>query len=108
MPDTDEVAPGLNVGERVPYVDVIRHSDWQQLSLLELMAYNGRFKLLVLPGDTRDLSIAYRFRRFVEGLVEKMEGDLGILLDILTVLNTPKEASIGGLRDLPALRALEK
>lgn len=108
MPDTDEVAPGLIIGERVPYASVIRHSDWQPLSLLELMAYDGRFKLIVFPGDTQDLSVARRFRAFVVAFVEKIEADLGVLLDILTILNTPKEASIEGLRDLLALRAIEK
>lgn len=92
VPAADGVAPGLRVGERVPYRGVTRHSDWQQFSLLELMPYNGRFKLVLLPGDTRNAAAAQRLAQFARSLVESGGGKIGKLLDVLTVLNTPKEA----------------
>ncbi|EPS94269.1 FAD/NAD-binding domain-containing protein [Fomitopsis schrenkii] len=103
VPDADGVAPGLHVGERAPYAIVTRHSDWQQFSLLELMLYNGRSKLVLLPGDTRNPAIAQRLACFVESLVESVGGKVGKLLDVFTVLNTPKEAPFKLERRMPIL-----
>lgn len=108
VPDADGVAPGLHVGERAPYAIVTRHSDWQQFSLLELMLYNGRSKLVLLPGDTRNPAIAQRLACFVESLVESVGGKVGKLLDVFTVLNTPKEAPFKLERRMPILCTDEK
>lgn len=84
-----------------------RCSDWQQFSLLELTPYNGRFKLVLLPGDTREQAVAQRFVEFAEVLVESVGGKIGRLLDVLTVLNTPKEVPLKDLRIPQALRTAD-
>ena len=98
IPDADAIAPGLHVGERISYAGVTRHSDWQQFSLLELMKYNGHFKLVILPGDTRNSAVAQRFFEFSEMLVQNMRGKVVRSLEIFTVFNTPKEVPLQNLR----------
>ena len=104
----DNLAPGLRLGERVPWVDITRQSDWRPFNLLELMAYNGHFKLLVLPGDARDSLIAQRFREFSSALVARLGKDVLRFLDILTVLDSPREVALERLRLPPAFRAIEQ
>ncbi|KZT64260.1 hypothetical protein DAEQUDRAFT_44973 [Daedalea quercina L-15889] len=106
IPDTDQVAPGLRIGERVPWVDITRMSDWNPVNLLDLIAYNGHFKLILLPGDTRDSSVARLLNVFAAELVDGLRKVLKFL-DILTILNSPKETSCDNLRLLPAFRVTE-
>ena len=108
VPDTENLAPGLRIGERVPWVDITRQSDWRPFNLLELMAYNGHFKLIVLPGDARDAATAQRFREFSGELVGRLGGDVLRFLDIFTVLDSPMEVALGELQLPPAFRAIEK
>ena len=108
VPDTESLAPGLRVGERVPWIDITRQSDWRPFNLLELMAYNGHFKLVVLPGDTRDAATAQRFRAFTGELVGRLGTDILRFLDIFPVLDAPREIALGELQLPPAFRAVEK
>lgn len=108
VPDTDNLAPGLRIGERVPWVDVTRQSDWRPSNLLELMTCDGHFKLIILPGDTRDPSTVQRFREFSGQLVERLGKDVLRLLDIVTVLDAPREVALEELQLPPAFRSIEK
>ncbi|KZT68041.1 hypothetical protein DAEQUDRAFT_712462 [Daedalea quercina L-15889] len=107
VPDEDNIAPGLRLGERVPWAHITRHSDWNPVSLLDLMPYNGHFKLIILPGDTRDPAVAQRFNAFAGELVQSVRADVLEYLDMLTVLNTPKEAPCESLELPPAFRAID-
>lgn len=108
VPDTDNLAPGLRIGERVPWVDITRQSDWRPFNLLELMTYNGHFKLIILPGDTRDPSTVRRFREFSGELVGRLGKDILRFLDIITVLNAPREVALEELQLPPACRSIDK
>ncbi|KZT67061.1 hypothetical protein DAEQUDRAFT_729460 [Daedalea quercina L-15889] len=107
VPDRERVAPGLRIGERVPWAGITRHSDWTPSNLLDLMAYNGHFKLIILPGDIRDPLVAHLFSAFSWKLVESLRKDVIKFLDIFTVLDVPKETSCEGLHLPPAFRITE-
>ncbi|KZT67064.1 hypothetical protein DAEQUDRAFT_409008 [Daedalea quercina L-15889] len=107
VPDDDHLAPGLSIGERVPCVDITRLSDWSPSNLLDLMAYNGHFKLIFLPGDTRVSSFANLLNTFSGRLVGNLSEEVLKFLDIFTVLNIPKDAVCDNLRLPPAFRITE-
>ncbi|KZT67059.1 FAD/NAD(P)-binding domain-containing protein [Daedalea quercina L-15889] len=107
IPDTEHVALGLSIGERAPWVGITRLSDWNPSNLLDLMAYNGHFKLIFLPGDTRVPSVARLLITVSEELVESLGEDVLKFIDIFTLLNIPKETSCDNVHLPPAFRIME-
>ncbi|KZT64257.1 hypothetical protein DAEQUDRAFT_773773 [Daedalea quercina L-15889] len=104
--DAADIAPGLRIGERAPCADIIQYSDWTQWNTLDLMVYNGHFRLILLPGDTRVLPAARSFDAFYEDLVASLSKNTLSFLDILTILNIPKETPCDNLHPPPILRPL--
>lgn len=52
---------GLTIGRRIPDADVINQADGGMTSIHELLRSNGKWRLLVFPGDLKGVSTAQRF-----------------------------------------------
>ncbi|KAH7909764.1 FAD binding domain-containing protein [Hygrophoropsis aurantiaca] len=91
---SQELAPGLVIGERFPPGAVVRQCDWNPVDLQELMVYDGKFKLLLFPGDIGQPMVAQRFQESVKALVSDTIQDKLDVMEIIAVLNVPKEMDI--------------
>lgn len=49
-----DLAPGLPIGMRIPSVKVLRQADARPWHLQELLPSNGRWRVLVFPGNVQD------------------------------------------------------
>ncbi|KAI0949246.1 hypothetical protein AcW1_008916 [Taiwanofungus camphoratus] len=101
VPEFQDLAPALRIGARVPPANIVRCSDWNPFNILDVMPYDGKFRLLVFPGDTSQPAVAQQFFGFAKAVDKELQGHLRKVVEILTVLNVPKETTIDGWQ-LPA------
>lgn len=57
---SQELAPGLTVGKRIPSVKVLSQADARPWHLQELLPSNGRWRVLVFPGNIQEKAPATR------------------------------------------------
>ncbi|KAJ6594759.1 FAD binding domain-containing protein [Mycena capillaripes] len=58
------LAPGLSIGERLPSIDIIRVDDWRPLNLHDICPFDGKFRVIILPGDMLNKTSAEGLAKF--------------------------------------------
>ncbi|KAJ6788229.1 hypothetical protein PWT90_04373 [Aphanocladium album] len=94
-----ELAPGLAVGMRIPSCKVLSQADARPWHLQELLPSNGRWRVLVFPGNIQDkmqaaqlTSVAENFEKsdsFVSRFTPA-DGPIDAVFDIFAVHKTPR------------------
>jgi phenol 2-monooxygenase len=63
------LAPGLSIGERLPSIGIVRADDWRPLNVQDICPFDGRFRLIVLPGNMLHKSNVERLAAFSDSFV---------------------------------------
>ncbi len=91
-----ELATEVLVGKRMPSFKVLNQADARPWHLQELLPSNGRWRVLVFPGDVRKQDVKQR----LQSLGEKLGGDQSFLKKY-----TPKGVSYDGVIELLAVHS---
>jgi hypothetical protein len=60
----ESLAAGLSIGARLPCIEIIRADDWRPLNLQDISPFDGRFRLVILPGDMLNRDSVERLATF--------------------------------------------
>lgn len=103
-----ELAKKVDIGKRMPSYKVLNHADARPWHLQELLKSNGRWRVIVFPGQLTDHSNMQRFKKLGESLggsdsfirrFTPLGKAIDSVIEVLTVHSGPRTAI--GLLDLP-------
>ncbi|OAA63797.1 FAD monooxygenase [Cordyceps fumosorosea ARSEF 2679] len=95
------LAPGIPVGVRIPSVKVLSQADARPWHLQELLPSDGRWRVVVFPGDVRDASRAERLRAVADDFEDgdsfltrftPADGPVDAVFEVLVVHSAPRTA----------------
>ncbi|EGN91589.1 hypothetical protein SERLA73DRAFT_100302 [Serpula lacrymans var. lacrymans S7.3] len=98
IPESQELADGLRIGERFPPGALVRHCDWNPVDIQDLISYNGKFKMMLFPGDITQPAIADQWEQAIEKLTASISDEELRMLDSFLVFKVPKETTAHKLR----------
>ncbi|KAK5550625.1 hypothetical protein LTR46_011372 [Exophiala xenobiotica] len=101
---TQTLAPGIEVGKRIPSHNVLNQSDARPSHLQELLKSNGRWRIITFAGDIRDPAQAKKLKSLDDRLAQQDSflkrftppaGRYDDVFEVLAVHSTPRaEVSI--------------
>jgi phenol 2-monooxygenase len=94
------LAQGIPLGKRIPDGYVVNQSDGRAWSIHELLRSNGKWRVLVLPGDIRNEDVLERYMRLGKNLSD-VAGSLSELWEVITIHLSPRREI--NLLDLPCV-----
>lgn len=96
------LAPEVLLGKRIPSVKILSQADARPWHLQEVLPSNGRWRLMVFPGDIRDIQQNFKLERLAEA-IDKSDSFLHLhtpkgarydeVFEILTVHNAPRKCT---------------
>ncbi|KAH9912822.1 uncharacterized protein B0H18DRAFT_1051529 [Fomitopsis serialis] len=106
VPDFQDLACGLVLGQRLPHAEILRYDSWSRCSLLDTISYQMAFKLLIFPGDITLPAVGASFREFIERCASSKEvGNGDVQLGAILSVSHGTVLAEAGVVSEPVLRA---